>query len=849
MELARTAGDPAVLRQRLLDLGLCCLRAEDVRPTAAIAAYEEALSLTEVLGPHPQHGDVLLNLGDARRAAGDLDGAHRAYDAALDYARQGADLRMEERALKARAFVAGEEGEPERGGRNYRDLRDFYRRHGRTAESASVTQLIDQHDAVHGEPEVSADELLQALGDRAADSEPALRARLMLRCGMALKAEGRFEEAMGVVGEAAAEAGRAGDRDIEASAFNNLATLYWQSGDASTARFLLASSLDALRELDDPVRLTMTLLTEAELAGALDDAAGEEEALAEASELSRAHARGSALEGVVLLHLARRLDAPQERLDVLHRAAELVRGTGTTGWLVEVLQALAEAQQGTGLREATDETLEEAFQIVKEHRLGAHRQALLVTRARLRERKGDRAGALRDLRDATATADDWRTAFTVEALRQSFFSDHAETFRALARLLAEDGDLEGAFDAANSARSRSLSDVLTPEPARSGLADVQAALDRAGARLLQYVLPAQGPGFVLDVAPEHAEFHHVGTRAEIDETRRRLVVEMAAGGDPSQAAADLRAHVLPSSLDLDGRAVLLVPDSGLERVPFGVLSRLRPPPQPALHVPAEASDAEVLAAYAARLRGGSQAIVWADLEPLITERAHAIVPSGALVGRVPREGIKGAGVVTFAAPLDAPGDAQRAGQPPLPGARREAELIARHLDGKDDVETYVSPELSNYVVTQVAARSADHPLRVVHFACHGRAGAAHQPPAVVLGPEPEDLLTSEAVVKLGLRTDLVVLSACDTGVGQHVEGEGTLSLARAFVAGGARAVVLSLWRVNDRATAALMDGLYTHLSAGRSPEVALQLAQVQLLTDGVWDHPGFWGAFTVLRAG
>jgi CHAT domain-containing protein/tetratricopeptide (TPR) repeat protein len=112
-------------------------------------------------------------------------------------------------------------------------------------------------------------------------------------------------------------------------------------------------------------------------------------------------------------------------------------------------------------------------------------------------------------------------------------------------------------------------------------------------------------------------------------------------------------------------------------------------------------------------------------------------------------------------------------------------------------------------------------------------GTAPSDPAAD-GPEREDgILTAEEVQALDLRgCELVVLSACETGLGELEYGQGVLGLQRAFQAAGARAVVASLWRVNDAATGALMEQFYTNLWTKKLPKLeALRQAQLAVLNN------------------
>jgi CHAT domain-containing protein len=189
--------------------------------------------------------------------------------------------------------------------------------------------------------------------------------------------------------------------------------------------------------------------------------------------------------------------------------------------------------------------------------------------------------------------------------------------------------------------------------------------------------------------------------------------------------------------------------------------------------------------------------------------------------------------------------------PRLPFTRQEADQILaiagaatgssnlRALDFKASRATATSPELSLY--------------RYVHFATHGlldsqRPGLS----ALVLslvdehGESQDGFLRAHQVYNLNLPAELVVLSACQTGLGKEIKGEGLVGLTRGFMYAGAARVMVSLWNVNDKATSELMVKLYRKmLKEGQRPAEALRATQVEMWRERQWRSPYYWAAFTL----
>lgn len=185
----------------------------------------------------------------------------------------------------------------------------------------------------------------------------------------------------------------------------------------------------------------------------------------------------------------------------------------------------------------------------------------------------------------------------------------------------------------------------------------------------------------------------------------------------------------------------------------------------------------------------------------------------------------------------------------LPFTRREADTITRLVNNQ---KRGISLDFSASRANALSASLRDY--RVVHFATHGILNSTHPDlSGLVLslvderGRAQDGFFRLHEIYNLQLNADLVVLSACQTGLGKEVKGEGLIGLTRGFMYAGVPRVIASLWKVNDRATAELMQKFYQaylgekHFNAA----AALRAAQLELRQQNRWSHPGYWAAFTL----
>jgi CHAT domain-containing protein/tetratricopeptide (TPR) repeat protein len=180
----------------------------------------------------------------------------------------------------------------------------------------------------------------------------------------------------------------------------------------------------------------------------------------------------------------------------------------------------------------------------------------------------------------------------------------------------------------------------------------------------------------------------------------------------------------------------------------------------------------------------------------------------------------------------------------LPASAVEAEALSSYFEeSKRMVFTGANATQRNFFSD--AVRNAN----IIHVATHGYFNDA-MPELVGLVMASDDgddgFVSMAEISMMKFAADLVVISACSTGQGELIPGEGNISLARTFLAQGVNSVISTLWPVSDRATALFMKEFYRSLKVdGASYDIALQSAQRLLQGDPQYRNPYYWGAFTL----
>lgn len=179
---------------------------------------------------------------------------------------------------------------------------------------------------------------------------------------------------------------------------------------------------------------------------------------------------------------------------------------------------------------------------------------------------------------------------------------------------------------------------------------------------------------------------------------------------------------------------------------------------------------------------------------------------------------------------------------------RLAEKLS-HAYGKE-TESYTGLEASKKRFMEKAGQT-DAKFEMVVFATHGYFGKdlpGVMEPVLILTlvpPGSDGLLSMSEVMGLKMNSKLVALTACQTGLGRKISGEGTMGMGRAFQYAGSKCVLMSLWSVEQRSSVNLMELFFKHIQEGHSLLSALHMSRLQIRKQG-YDHPFFWAPFILV---
>src|SRR5262245_14652045 len=811
LPIRRALGDRSGEANMLHGIGLCYWRLGEIQK--AIDNFNEALSIKRTLGDRRQEANILTNIGSIYRSLGEDQKALEKYNEALPIFRAVGDRGGEAAALLNIGEVYQSLGETQRALEKYTEALPITRTVGdRRREAATLNDI---------------GEVYQSLGETQ-------------------KALEKYNEVLQIFRTV-------GDRSGEATALNNIGEVYRSLGETQKALDKFDEALSLRRAVGDRMSDAETL-----------------QGIARAEQKPAAHTHASqTIEQTIVIVEALRAGLRIQSLLASYFASRQKYYDS----YIEILMEQQNQKPAAGF---------EAAAVAVSERARARSLLELLTESRIDVRQGvdgsllERERSLRQELNAKATA-------------QSVLINRKHTPAQAQAFAKEIDSVTTEYEEVRAQiRARSPRYAALTQPQPLGLAEIQQQVLDPDTLLLEYSL-GDDASHLFVVSQTSITWRRLPKRAEIEAAARRvrelLTAPQSQPGDTEakyqarikearenywpQAAELSRMLLGPAASQLGRKRLAIVADGALQFIPFAAL-------------PAPSPESE----------GGRNS--GAEPKPLFVEHEIVSLPSASTLATLRREtaGRKPAekSLAVLADPVFTEDDARfrrdagkagakektrsadseetdigflqmlrsgretrvidaEAGFGRLLSTRREAAAISalvperermQALDFEASRATALRPELGEY--------------RIVHFATHGMLNNIHpELSGIVLslvdeaGQRRDGFLRLQDIYNMKLPAGLVVLSACQTGLGKEIKGEGLIGLTRGFMYAGAPRVVASLWKVDDRATSELMKRFYQEMLGPEalSAAGALRQAQMSIWKEKQWRAPYYWAAFVL----
>jgi CHAT domain-containing protein len=867
-------------------LGVLYLQLSEFR--VALKYLEDGIALAKELRDQRLEGRLETFLGGDYDVLGDPGKSLEHYDRALSLARLTGERDTEASALNNIGKIANDAAEWQRATEYYLQALPLFRslRNQRT-EGITLNNLGVAYSMM-GEQQKARDFLQQSLSLLRASGDKNAESYTLSNIGNAYSHSENYEAALKFYDQAQVIQRQTGNRAQEAETLDLIGVAYSEMGQPQKALGYHEQALKIQRETGNVRREGISLRNLGHVYILLGQP---DQALAELSQAVAIFRRIGDLNsaGVALEDNARAQSAKGNLADARKNIEEALG-------LIETVRARSGNQQ---LRASYLASREQAYEFYinllmqqnsKEPGKAHDAEALQASeRGRARSLTEMLNEAHVDIRegvggDLVKKERDLSQSLNAKAQRQIQLTAQKGSKQEIETLNGEISALEDEYQQVQVAiRKASPAYAALTQPQPLGLKEIQTQLDQ-GTMLLEYSL-GEERSYVWAVTQNSLKTYELPKREQIEKAAR-LVYDLLTARSQSRAgenaltkreriaqadselqnaSTELSRMVLgPLGPELGAERLVVVADGALQYVPFSALPV----------VSGQLSEAQLK-----RTQEGSQTIY----RSLIQEHEIISQPSASALA-IQRQGLRNRklspnAVAVIADPVFSATDERlsaqaKTGAPKqttadgsantriiehladdsgliirrLKFTRQEADQILaeapraknlRAIDFKANRATATGGELSKY--------------RYVHFATHGYIDSEHPDlSAIVLslvdaeGKPQDGFLRANEIYNLRLPAELVVLSACETGLGKEIKGEGLVGLTQGFMYAGARRVVVSLWNVNDKATAELMARFYRGmLREQKTPAAALRAAQIEMSRQRQWQSPYYWAAFTL----
>ncbi|WP_224961606.1 CHAT domain-containing protein [Geomonas subterranea] len=852
----------------LLRLGLLQGRLEHFKE--ATAALKEGVSIFADLGLAKDQAAALSDFGVVMENAVDYSAARSLFEESAGLRAQLKDeLNLADQYrnlgrifdLRLNQFAVAE--------RYYRKAQDLYAKNGDNALEAETILERGRCERLLGNFPAADALYREALAKAGGGLKT--RMRIVLEQGNNAWFQGRYQEAFDLREQVEKAALKENWALEQVMAKNTGGLIWWTLGDNKRALVELRQALELAGKLQVRRDESATTLNNIGLVRRESgDYQGALESLGQALSIDRALGSRWAI-AYDLRNLGQtrlKMGDPAGALTLLTEAAGLADAIGDKVNQAKIHLALGDAQARGNQRDAATASYRKALELADAMLLREVRWRALLGLARLQEQGGDREGAVTSYRQALDTVEGLRAEIKLDQLKDGFLADKMDVYQGLVGLLVDLGRHDEAFTVAERSRARNLIDILGRQRlSLAGGAD-QDLYDRQN-RLreqiqeqeqlaLQASTPAERTMYAAALDKLRADYQDL--LLDIERRRPELLALVKVA---PVTAGEVRALLEPGVTLL---SYYQLPDrllcwrlgrQGAELFVLGVSAR---------------ELADKVATYRRMLQ---------NLEPLeqnsrelyriLLSGPLAGVPEGETVGVVPHGSLHYLSFATLYDGRDYLVDRHTLFH--LPAASVYRHTLARRQPGKNlRILAIGNPDLGNAaldlpfaekeagtlrwnysdVTTLTRERATESWVReniakfgIIHLASHGEFDTVNplfSSIRLAKDGKNDGRLQAEEVFGLDIKADLVVLSACQTGLGDVKSGDDVIGMNRAFLFAGTHALVSSLWRVSDVSSAILMKQFYRDYSLSDKAQ-ALRLAMLHVRNR--YPHPGYWGAFVL----
>jgi CHAT domain-containing protein/Tfp pilus assembly protein PilF len=760
----------------------------------ALEKFNKALPISREVGDRSGEATTLNNIGAAYRSLGEIQKALEKYNEALSIFQAVGDRRSEANMLNNIGSIYSLMGE--------------------------IQKALDKHN--------KALFINQTVGERS------LEASILNNLGRVYNSSGERQKALEKYNEALPILRAIGDRRGEAATLHNTGLVYNSLGEIQKALEKYNEALSLRRDIGDRNGEADTLLGIARVEQKRGNLTQARQFLEQAINIVESIRANTFSQELRATFIASRQEFYQSYVDVLMQ----MHKQNPAAAFDAVALAVSERARARSLLELLKESRADIRQGVD--------SSLLDRERSLQERLNARA------------------AEQARLLNRKHTPEQADAAaKEIAAITAEYEDVQAQI------RARSPRYAALTQPQPLGLTGIQQQALDEDTLLLEYAL-GEERSYLWLVSQRSINSYELPPRAELEAATRRvyeLLTMRPKRGAPPDPQFITQARTLsnmllgPVAQRLGGKRLVVVAPGALSYLPFAALPTPEDEKQPAgdyapliakhevVTVPSASVLSVIRREMAGRQRSAKSVAVLAD--PVFEEDDPRLAEakSGNSSGETPATRAADAELSELTRAIRTMNftDA-RAGFVRLPFSRHEAEgVIAltpkgtglKATDFNASRDLAMSRELSQY--------------RIVHFATHGLLNSERPELSGLVfslidreGKPQDGFLRLHEIYNLQLNADLIALSACETGLGKEIKGEGLIGLTRGFMYAGAPRVVASLWNVDDLATAELMKLFYQRmLKDGMPAGAALRAAQLELSRQKRWASPYFWAGFVL----